>query len=95
MENNILKKSIITVVGVDAVGIIAKVSSYLASNNINILDINQTITGGFFNMMMVVESDEKTKTFPDMAAELDQIGEEIGMRIQVQRAEIFEMMHRI
>ena len=46
-------------------------------------------------MMMVVESDEKTKTFPDMAAELDQIGEEIGMRIQVQRAEIFEMMHRI
>ncbi|MBR0381519.1 MAG: ACT domain-containing protein [Eubacterium sp.] len=95
MENNVLKKSIITVVGVDAVGIIAKVSSYLASNNINILDINQTITGGFFNMMMVVESDEKTKTFPDMAAELDQIGEEIGMRIQVQRAEIFEMMHRI
>ncbi len=95
MENNELKKSIITVVGMDAVGIIAKVSSYLAGNNINILDINQTITGGFFNMMMVVESDEKTKTFPDMSAELEQIGEEIGMRIQAQRAEIFEMMHRI
>ena len=90
-----LKKSIITVIGKDAVGIIAKVSTYLASNNINILDINQTITGGYFNMMMVVESEEKIKTFPDMAAELAQIGEEIGMLIQAQHEDIFEMMHRI
>ena len=90
-----MQKTIITVVGKDAVGIIAKVCTYLSNNQCNIEDISQTITGGFFNMMMVVESDEKTKTFPDMAAELDQIGEEIGMRIQVQRAEIFEMMHRI
>lgn len=95
MEEKQLKKSIITVLGKDSVGIIAKVCTYLANNNINILDINQTITGGYFNMMMVVESEEVTKTFPVMANELEQIGEEIGVRIQAQREEIFEMMHRI
>lgn len=55
MEGKKLKKSIITVLGKDSVGIIAKVCTYLANNNVNILDINQTITGGFFNMMMIVE----------------------------------------
>ena len=50
-----MEKTVITVVGKDGVGIIAKVCNYLASNNVNILDISQTITGGFFNMMMVVE----------------------------------------
>lgn len=95
METKVLKKSIITVVGKDSVGIIAKVCSYLASNNVNILDISQTITGGYFNMMMVVESEEVTKTFPDMASELEQIGEEIGVVIQAQHEDIFEMMHRI
>ena len=88
-----MKKTIITVVGKDSVGIIARVCTYLANNKINILDINQTITGGFF--MMIVESDEIHKKFPDMAAELEQIGEEIGVRIQAQHEEIFEMMHRI
>ena len=51
MEGKKLKKAIITVLGKDSVGIIAKVCTYLANNNVNILDINQTITGGFFNMM--------------------------------------------
>ena len=87
MEGKKLKKSIITVLGKDSVGIIAKVCTYLANNNVNILDINQTITGGFFNMMMIVES--------VMASELEQIGEELGVKIQAQHQEIFEMMHRI
>lgn len=95
MSKPVMKKSIITVIGKDSVGIIAKVCTYLAGNKINILDINQTITGGYFNMMMVVESDEINKAFPDMARELEQIGEEIGVVIQTQREEIFEMMHRI
>ena len=94
MEGKKLKKSIITVLGKDSVGIIAKVCTYLANNNVNILDINQTITGGFFNMMMIVES-EVVKTFPVMASELEQIGEELGVKIQAQHQEIFEMMHRI
>ncbi len=95
MEKKNYKKTIITVLGEDRVGIIAKVCTYLANNDINILDINQTITAGYFNMMMVVESEEITKTFPVMAEELEQIGEEIGVRIQAQRVEIFQTMHRI
>lgn len=95
MEEKTLKKSIITVIGRDSVGIIARVCTYLASNQINILDISQTITGGYFNMMMVVESEEILKTFPVMAAELEQIGEEIGVVIRAQHEDIFEMMHRI
>ena len=70
MEGKKLKKSIITVLGKDSVGIIAKVCTYLANNNVNILDINQTITGGFFNMMMIVESEEVVKTFPVMARDV-------------------------
>ncbi len=92
---NELKKTIVTVIGKDSVGIIAKVCTYLANNDINILDISQTITGGYFNMMMIVESDEVKKSFPDMAAELKQIGDEIGVVIQAQHEEIFQMMHRI
>ena len=95
MADTQLKRSIITVLGKDAVGIIAKVCTYLANNHINILDINQTITAGYLNMMMVVESEEVIKTFSDMSSELDQIGDEIGCRIQVQHEDIFEMMHRI
>ena len=95
MEQKPLKRTIVTVLGRDSVGIIAKVCTYMASNNINILDISQTITGGYFNMMMIVESDEVKKSFPDMSEGLKQIGEEIGVRIQAQREEIFQMMHRI
>ena len=90
-----MKKTVITVVGKDAVGIIAKVCSYLANNRINILDISQTIVDGFFNMMMVVDMNESPKPFADVASELTQIGEEIGVVIHCQREEIFEQMHRI
>lgn len=90
-----MKKTIITVVGKDCVGIIAKVCTYLASNNINILDISQTIVSGYFNMMMVVESDYVSKDFPVMARELEQIGDEIGVSIRAQHEDIFEKMHRI
>ena len=90
-----MKKTVITVVGKDAVGIIAKVCTYLANNRINILDISQTIVDGFFNMMMVVDMNESPKPFADVASELTQIGEEIGVVIHCQREEIFEQMHRI
>lgn len=95
MENKKMIKTVITVIGNDHVGIIAKITNYLANNDINILDLSQGIVGGYFNMAMVVESEEKIKSFPDMARELAQIGEEIGVTIQAQHAEIFEMMHRI
>ena len=58
-----MKKCVITVVGKDTVGIIAKVCTYLAENNVNILDISQTIVQGFFNMMMIVDMDHANKPF--------------------------------
>ncbi len=90
-----MKKTIITVVGKDTVGIIAKVCTYLAENKINILDISQTIVQGYFNMMMVVDTLECSKPHGDMADELEKLGEEIGVIIKCQKEEIFDKMHRI
>ncbi|MCD8150713.1 MAG: ACT domain-containing protein [Clostridiales bacterium] len=88
-------KTVITVVGKDTVGIIAKVCTYLASHNINVLDISQTIVQDYFNMMMIVDLNTSEKPFDECAAELDELGKEIGVAIRCQREEIFEMMHRI
>ena len=95
-----MKRTIITVVGKDTVGIIAKVCTYLAENGINILDISQTIVQGYFNMMMIVDTNQMQKTFGDMADELAVLGEEIGgvlfrSVIKCQKEEIFDKMHRI
>ena len=76
-----MKKCIVTVLGEDTVGIIAKVCTYLAENEINILDISQTIVQGYFNMMMIVD--------------VAKLGKEIGVTIHCQREEIFEKMHRL
>lgn len=90
-----MKKTIITVVGKDTVGIIAKVCTYLAENGINILDISQTIVQGYFNMMMIVDTSAAAKSHGDMADELGALGEEIGVIIKCQREDIFKKMHRI
>lgn len=90
-----MKKTIITVVGKDTVGIIAGVCTYLAENRINILDISQTIVQGYFNMMMIVDTDLTTKDFGVIVKELDQLGERIGVIIKCQKEEIFSQMHRI
>ena len=90
-----MKKTIITVVGKDGVGIIAKICTYLANNHINIEDISQTIVQGYFNMMMITDMNEASKPFADIASELEQIGEEIGVVVKCQREEIFQKMHRI
>lgn len=90
-----MKRTIITVIGKDTVGIIAKVCVYLASNKINILDISQTIVQEYFNMMMIVDMNQSAKPFQEVSQELDQIGEEIGVKIRCQREDIFNKMHRI
>ena len=90
-----MKKTIITVVGKDTVGIIARVCAYLAEKQINILDISQTIVSGYFNMMMGVDRTNATNSFGDMADEMEKVGEEIGVVIKCQREEIFDKMHRI
>ena len=91
----IMKKTIITVVGKDTVGIIARVCTYLADNQINILDISQTIVQGYFNMMMIVDTNGTEKDFGVIVKELEQLGENIGVIIKCQKEEIFNQMHRI
>ena len=90
-----MNRTIITVVGKDTVGIIAKVCTYLAENDINILDISQTIVQEYFNMMMIVDMANATASFAEISDQLDALGEEIGVTIKCQKEEIFEMMHRI
>ena len=90
-----MKKTIITVVGKDTVGIIARVCTYLADSGINILDISQTIVSGYFNMMMIVDMSGTYKEFNVVADDLDSLGEEIGVVIKCQKEEIFDSMHRV
>ena len=89
------EKTVITVVGKDTVGIIAKVCTYLAEHSINVLDISQTIVQDFFNMMMIVDMSGSTVPFGKCAADLEEIGKGIGVTIHCQKEEIFDMMHRI
>ena len=90
-----MNRTIITGVGKDTVGIIAKVCTYLAENDINILDISQTIVQEYFNMMMIVDMSKMKKSFEIIADELTKIGEDLGVQVKCQREEIFNMMHRI
>lgn len=90
-----MKKCIVTVLGKDTVGIIAKVCTYLAENEINILDISQTIVQGYFNMMMIVDVTDLKKDFTQVCDEMEELGKKIGVNIRCQREEIFEKMHRL
>lgn len=90
-----MKKTVITVVGKDTVGIIAKVCTFLAENDVNILDISQTIVQDYFNMMMIVDSNKSKKSFGDLSDEIAKLGEKIGVQIKMQSEDIFNIMHRI
>ncbi len=92
---NKIKKAIITVVGKDAVGILAKTCNYLAGENINILDISQTVVHEYFNMMMIVDYGGSPTPFVELAANLNALGAKMGMEIRCQKSEIFEKMHRV
>lgn len=88
-----MKKAVITVIGKDTVGIIAKVSGLLFENGINILDISQTIMQDLFTMIMLV--DMKDVKVGDLSDKLNVISDEMGLSIRVQNEEIFNSMHRI
>ena len=90
-----MNKVIITVVGKDTVGIIAKVCTYLAENKINILDISQTIVSGYFNMKMITDMENASVDFEKTVEDLDALGDGIGVKIKAQKEEIFESMHRL
>ena len=94
-RNHTMNRTIITVVGKDTVGIIAKVCTYMADHQINILDISQTIIQGFFNMMMIVDTSKMTVDYATMTEEITRLGESTGVQIKCQKEEIFDKMHRI
>jgi len=88
-------KAVVTVVGKDRVGIIATVCTQLASFNINVLDISQTVMQGYFTMMMVVDVSESNIPVAELAQQLEERGKEINLSIRLQREDIFDAMHRV
>ena len=85
-------RAVITVVGKDSVGILAKVSAKCAESNVNINEVTQSVLENMFCMIMLVKLENNVK---EVSMGLDKIGEEMGLSIHVQREEIFESMHRI
>ena len=90
-----MQKALVSVTGKDKPGIIAKVSTALFEMNINVLEISQTILDGYFTMLMIVDMTAATAAFDAVAAKLNEVGEELGEVINIQRADIFDAMHRI
>lgn len=88
-------KGIITVVGKDKVGIIARVCTLLSEESINILDISQTILQGYFNMMMIVDISEVNGRFNELVDKLSELGKSLEVDIKLQHEDIFDCMHRI
>ena len=88
-------KAVVTVIGVDKPGIIARVSGKLFEENVNILDITQTIMGELFSMIMLVDVKSKETDFSALVSDMKAIGEEIGVEVTVTRDEIYKSMHRI
>lgn len=88
-------KAIVTVVGKDRVGIIAGVCNALASYNVNVLDISQTVMQGYFTMMMVTEVSEANVPLAELCEKMEQVGKDMGLSIRVQREDIFNAMHHI
>lgn len=88
-------KAIVTVIGKDAVGIIAGVCNKLADNGINVLDISQTVMQGYFTMMMVVDIQGCSTPFSQLSEDLKSFGEGRGLSIRIQREDIFDAMHKI
>lgn len=88
------RRAVVSVIGKDQVGIIARVTTVLANNQVNILDISQTILQEFFTMMMLVDV-TGVENMATLQKEFDQIGNELGLEINIQLEEIFQAMHRV
>jgi ACT domain-containing protein len=88
-------KGIVTVLGKDSVGIIAKICTYMSERNVNVLDIAQTIVDGYFNMMMVVDLNGAAEPLASKIVGLEALGRDIGVVVRLQHKDIFNAMHRI
>ena len=92
---NDVKKAVVTVLGIDSKGIIARVSAILYENDANILDISQTVLNEYFNMVLVADITSAACSFEKLSNELTALGEKLGLQIRIQRSEIFEAMHQV
>ena len=90
-----MKKAIVTVVGKDTVGIIYSVTGVLSKNNVNILDISQTILDGMFTMMMIADVSSANVPFDKLSELLSEEGKKLGVEVRIQLEDIFEAMHRV
>ena len=88
-------RAILTTIGKDKTGIIAGVSSYLAQNDINIVDVSQTIMAGYFTMMMMVDVDDDAADFEKLTQELDALGTKLGVDINIRNQEMYDAMHQL
>lgn len=88
-------KAIITVMGKDQVGILAKVSTVCANYNLNVLEVNQNIINTMFNMIMVVDIDNIKSNLKEFKEEMENVGKELSMKIHVMHEDIFNSMHKI
>ena len=90
-----MKNAVVTVLGKDRVGIISSVSGVLCDNEVNILDISQTILQGMFTMMMIVDVENSKLSISDLSDILDETGKKLGVEVKIQLEDIFQAMHRI
>ena len=90
-----LSRAIVTIIGSDRVGIIAGISTVIAEAGVNILDISQSVIREFFTMIMMVDLADASVSFADLRERLTKKGEELGVRVEIQREDIFQAMHRI
>ncbi len=88
-------RAVITVIGKDRTGIIARVSGLLYENNVNILDISQTILEDLFAMIMLVDTAGSNLPFEELQAALDRQGAQMGVEVRTQRADLFDAMNKI
>lgn len=88
-------KVVITILGADRIGIVAMVTAALAENRVNILDINQNIVNGIFNMIMIADMEAATISLKELQKLLKEKGETMGLEIRTQHEDIFKIMHRV
>jgi len=88
-------RAIVTVIGEDQVGIIAGVATILADSGANILDISQSIMQEFFVMIMMVDLAKAKVSFDEVKAALNAKGDAMGLKIDIQREDVFKLMHRV
>lgn len=90
-----MKKAVVSVLGNDQRGIIARVTKILYENDVNILDISQTIVSGLFTMILVADISSENCDFDNLDTQLRSLGDRLGLQVRIQRNEIFDAMHHI